>query len=253
VPWDVGGLEYVPTAPPINQMVLALPFDEGSGTTATDVSGQKNNATLAAGANWDNTGRYGKAIILDGTGYLNIPPAASLALAPAMTLEMWVYPTVAATSFAAVIFHQRYFLYAASETGYCPTPAFAPVGGYNTTVDNFICATSLPPVNQWSHLAVTYDGLTTNFYLNGNLVASQTSTAPMVQASANVTIGASDFGEYFTGKIDEARVYNYSRTPAQIVSDMNTPLIGAPGKYVEIAAPASVEISASASLEIGAD
>jgi hypothetical protein len=75
----------------------------------------------------------------------------------------------------------------------------------------------------------------------------------MTQASYPVTIAASDFGENFVGKIDEPRIYNYARTPAQIVSDMNTPLIGGPGKYVDIAAPASVEISASASLEISAD
>jgi hypothetical protein len=75
----------------------------------------------------------------------------------------------------------------------------------------------------------------------------------MTPTSANVTIGASQFGENFVGKIDEPRIYNYARSPTQIVSDMNTPLIGGPGKYVEIAAPASVEISSASSIEISAD
>jgi hypothetical protein len=69
-----------------------------------------------------------------------------------------------------------------------------------------------------------------------------------------VTIGKSaNETEFFIGKIDEPRIYNYARSPAQIVSDMNTPLIGGPGKVVEIAAPASVEISSAASIEISAD
>jgi hypothetical protein len=252
-PFDLGAYEYTITPPPVNQLVLALPLDEGSGTIATDVSGQKNNANLASGATWDNSGKYGKAIAFDGTGYLTVPAASTLALAPSMTLEAWVYPTTAASGFSAILSHDRYFLYAATDATYCPSPALAPLGGYHTTVDSYICATSLPPINQWSYLAVTHDGTTLTFYLNGAVVASQLATDPMTQASYPVTIAASDFGENFVGKIDEPRIYNYARTPAQIVSDMNTPLIGAPGKYVEIAAPASVEISASASIEIGAD
>jgi hypothetical protein len=91
------------------------------------------------------------------------------------------------------------------------------------------------------------------FFLNGNPISSRPSSDPMVPSTAGLTVGASIYGEYFIGKIDEPRVYNYARTPAQIMSDMNTPLIGAPGKVVEIAAPASVEISSASSLEISAD
>jgi hypothetical protein len=218
------------------------------------VSGQKNNATLNGGATWDFSGKYGKAIMFDGTGYLNIPASASLALAPAMTLEAWVYPTTTITTFSTVIFQDRYYLYSASDPGYCPTPASGSGGGYSAaTAENYICATVVPPINQWSHLAITQDGLNMVFYLDGKPVSTKTSTDPMVPASANVTLGASAFGEYFTGKIDEVRVYNYARTPAQVVSDMNTSLIGAPGKLVDIAAPSSVEISSAASIEISAD
>jgi len=252
--YEIGAYEYViGTPPPVNQLVLALPLDEGGGTIAVDVSGQKNNATLVGGATWDNTGVYGKAIAFDGTGYLNIPASKTLALAPAMTLEAWIYPTAAFTQFATVIRQDRYFLYAASDAGYCPSVAMAPLGGYSTTVINVICGTSIPPLNQWSHLAVTHDGLTLTFYLNGNIIASQTSTDPMVPTSYPMTIGASQFGEYFTGKIDQPMVWTYARTRPQILSDMSTSLIGAPGKSVEVAAPASLEISASLSLEISAD
>lgn len=251
--YDIGAYEFaVPVAPPTPQLVLALPLDEGTGSTATDVSGQKNNATLVGGATWDNAGKYGKAIALDGTGYLNVPSSASLALAPAMTLEAWIYPT-ALSGFVTVIRQDRYFLYAGSDPGYCPAVASAPIGGYSTPDNQYICGTSIPPLNQWSHLTVTYDGSSITFYLDGNIVASQPSTPAMVSASANVTIGASAFGENFIGRIDEPRIYNYARSPTQIVSDMNTPLIGPPAKVVEIAAPASVEISSAASIEISAD
>jgi Concanavalin A-like lectin/glucanases superfamily/Right handed beta helix region len=254
-PYDIGAYKYAPAIiePPVEQRVVALPLDEGTGSTAADISGQKNNATLVGGATWDNDGRFGKAVALDGTGYLNIPASSSLALAPGMSLESWIYPTTALSGFSTVIRHDRYFLYAASGTGYCPAPALAPLGGYSSEANNIICATSSPPLNTWSHLAVTYDGTTMTFYLNGNIVASTISTAPMVPSSFPLTIGASQYGENFIGKIDQPMVYNYSRTPQQIVSDMNTSLIVPPGKYVEISAPTSVEISAASTLEIGAD
>lgn len=255
-PCDVGAYKYIAPVvgpPPVDQLVVALPLDEGTGSIAVDISGQKNNAALVGGATWDNGGRFGKAVMLDGTGYLNVPASSSLALAPGMTLESWIFPTVTPTGFTTVIAQERYFLYASSDPGYCSAAVGAPIGGYTTAADNFICATSLPPPNDWSHLAVTYNGATIIFYLNGIVVASQNSADPMVPASANLTIGASQFGENFIGRIDQPMVYNYPRTQQQIVSDMNTSLIAPPGKYVEIAAPTSVEISAASTLEIAAD
>jgi hypothetical protein len=251
--WDIGAYEYtadIPASQP-PQLVVALPLDEGTGTIASDVSGQKNNANFVGGVTWDNAGKYGKAVALDGTGYLNIPASTSMAIAPAMTLEAWIYPTASPSGFSAIIVQDRYYLYASSDAGVCPTP-LAPIGGYSTTVGHYLCATSLPPQGQWSYLTVTHDGTTTTFYLNGNVIASQISTDPMIPTTYPMTIGASSFGEYFIGKIDEPRVYTYARNPAQILSDMNTPLIGPPGKLVEIAAPASVEISSASSLEISA-
>jgi hypothetical protein len=36
--------------------------------------------------------------------------------------------------------------------------------------------------------------------------------------------GNNVWGEYFTGRIDEIRIYNRALTQAQIQNDMNTPL-----------------------------
>ena len=36
--------------------------------------------------------------------------------------------------------------------------------------------------------------------------------------------GDSIYGQYFQGTIDEVRVYNVALTPAQIQTDMNTPI-----------------------------
>ena len=61
-------------------LVAAYGFDEGSGTTVSDASGNGNNGTLA-NTTWAATGKYGKALQFNGTSALvTIPDAASLHL-----------------------------------------------------------------------------------------------------------------------------------------------------------------------------
>ncbi len=74
-------------------LVAAYGFDEGSGTTVADTSGNGNNGTVA-NTTWAATGKYGKALSFNGTNALvTIPDAATLHLSTAMTLEAWVNPT----------------------------------------------------------------------------------------------------------------------------------------------------------------
>ena len=54
-------------------LVVQWKFDEGSGTTAYDSSGNGYDGTLEGGATWAD-GRFGGGIELDGTsGYVSVP------------------------------------------------------------------------------------------------------------------------------------------------------------------------------------
>jgi hypothetical protein len=61
-------------------------------------------------------------------------------------------------------------------------------------------------------------------YLNGAQVASKPATGSL-QVNANpLRIGGNTYGgEFFQGRIDEVRIYNYPLTQAQIQGDMVTP------------------------------
>ena len=73
-------------------LVAAYSFDEGSGTTVFDASGNGNNGTIG-GATWTTSGKYGNALVFDGVSALvTINNSASLQLSTAMTLEAWVNP-----------------------------------------------------------------------------------------------------------------------------------------------------------------
>ena len=73
-------------------------------------------------------------------------------------------------------------------------------------------------------LAMTYDGANRRLYVNGVQVASDAKTG-LIQVTSNpLSIGGTAvYGEYFTGRIDDVRVYSRALSAAEIQADMATP------------------------------
>ncbi len=75
------------------------------------------------------------------------------------------------------------------------------------------------------HLAATYDGATQRLYVNGVQVSSRAQTGAMTTSASPLRIGGNGvWGEFFQGRIDEVRMYNRALSPAEIQTDMNTPV-----------------------------
>lgn len=83
-------------------------------------------------------------------------------------------------------------------------------------------------LNIWQHVAATYDGSYLRLYVNGIITDSSSVVVSSISnAAANLTIG--DYaggGRYFSGGIDEVRVWSVARTKAQINADMNNEICG---------------------------
>jgi AraC-like DNA-binding protein len=76
-------------------------------------------------------------------------------------------------------------------------------------------------MNQWSHIAGTYDGEFIKFYLNGELVDSKPTSGVINwdHRPSHLHIGAfKDFNEVhlFDGQIDEVRIWNATRSASEI-------------------------------------
>ncbi len=209
---------------PTSGLVAAYGFNEGSGTTVTDVSGNGNNGTIS-GATWVTSGMYGGALSFNGTNsWVTIPDTASLDLTTGMTVEAWVDPSsVSAAGAIAVKERPGGLSYALYSSGAANQP---PSGSINTGASNAnAIGTSPLPLNTWSYLATTYDGTKLSLYVNGALVSTQAATGSIVEQGGVLRLGGdSVFGEYFNGLIDEVRVYNLALTASQIQTDMNTPV-----------------------------
>ena len=80
----------------------------------------------------------------------------------------------------------------------------------------WLVCTAIPSANVWHHLAYTYDGTTHILYIDGVEQATSTSVG-QTGTVTSVQIGAaSNYSEYFNGRIDEVRIYNTALTAAQI-------------------------------------
>ena len=79
-------------------------FNEASGTSATDSSGNNNTATLVNGVA-RTTGNYGGGLTFDGVNdYLTIPNSPSLNISgTGLTLSMWINPQALAGSYSVVL------------------------------------------------------------------------------------------------------------------------------------------------------
>ncbi|MFI6505444.1 LamG-like jellyroll fold domain-containing protein [Nonomuraea typhae] len=213
------------TAPPaIPGLVAAYGMEEGSGTIVGDSSGQ-NNIGTTTDSTWAVAGRHGKALSFNGaSSWVTVPHAPSLRLTNTLTLSAWVRPSTVDDLWRAVLMKERssgggYGLYASTEYS-------APAGWLETSVEGGGLTGNDPlPLNQWTHLATTYDGSTFRLYINGAQVAQAPLTGEVRDDGGSMRIGGNAFwGEFYSGLIDEVRVYDRVQTAAEIQADMNKPV-----------------------------
>jgi uncharacterized delta-60 repeat protein len=96
-------------------------------------------------------------------------------------------------------------------------------GGAVITVPNVLVP------NQWQHVAFTYDEISkvVRLYRNGLEIGSATYTGGLRTMTAPHTIGSNSTGtEAMNAIIDEVRLWNTTRTAAQLLNNMNTCLNG---------------------------
>ncbi|WP_372663714.1 LamG-like jellyroll fold domain-containing protein [Cohnella sp.] len=203
--------------------IAELPFNETSGTTATDVSGNGWNGTLTGSATWV-TGNSGNAVDLNGTnGYVALP-AGVVSGADTTTIAAWV-------NLDTVSNWSRIFDIGSGTSKYMfLTPKSGATGNIrfeikNGSAVNSVDATAAFAAGGWHHVAVTLDGATGTIYVDGQKVGSGGVNIRPSQLGVTTQnwIGRSQWSvdPYLDGRVDEFRIYNRALSAEEVSLVMN--------------------------------
>lgn len=202
-------------------------MDEKSGTVAHDTSGNGNDGTIY-NSTWTQ-GKFGSGLNFAGTSdnYVEAANTAALSLSSVGTVEAWFKAnsfTCDGSSWCEIVSKcddnidsNGYILLTGGGT-LCTELA-------NGSNHQEVCGDTDLSTGRWYHGAITWDSTTVKIYVDGKL-DNGSGTAQTIVPVSNVTtlrIGRSPTWNsgYWNGQIDQVRVYNYVRTPAQIAWDYN--------------------------------
>ena len=229
-------------------LVLYIPFDEGKGKIAEDISGFKNHGKLEGNWKWDE-GKFGKAIrfSINDPGMVRTPAHKIFLFegGDEITIMAWVSMDVARPGARGILYNSPNGIKAnyaiRLET---VDPSFF----YRDQQDvNFHRVTGIwdsVPIDTWTHIAATNtfgDPDAMKIYLNGKNQKSSRDgginkgheakdwskgdgSKPPLPARGPITIGGyGAFAQPFQGAIDEVMIWKVAFTEAEIQEIMLAP------------------------------
>jgi len=185
-------------------------FNEGQGTVAADNSGNGRQAKIH-GAQWVEQGD-GFAIRLDGVDdYIDCSAAKSIPITGPVSVEAWIKPLSKAAGLSALMGQD---LHSYLLSFYAIDEVFWYIGGGDNNVRGKLI------LNDWNHVAATFDGARINLWINGQLVASQQSKYQEINQREKLVLGTQGQPHLprFKGLLDNVRLYNRALTEQEVVA-----------------------------------
>ncbi len=197
-------------------LVAYYPFN---GNT-NDESGNNNNGVANGGVlTADKNGNANKAFQFNGSNFIKVTNSPSLSgISTTFSISAWIYnaqPEVYVVCKSAYNGPDMQFrLYA--DPGGVHFANFNKAADFNNTLN---------PVNSWKHIVITSDGNLAKCYVNGVLVNTTSfHNDPSVgNNSTEMYLGADPHNatEFFTGKLDEIRIYCRVLSDAEVLQLYN--------------------------------
>ncbi len=202
-----------------NGLVGYWNLDEGTGTTALDLSGNGNGGTLVNGPTWVS-GKIGNGLSFNGTNnYVNITNSTNFNFGTGnFTVSFWASSNVYKTMSGII----SKGLYWNSGLGWTITDVSSPTyiffNTYDGTTQKYI--QSSLSIYPWTYItAIKRDG-NIEFWVNGTMMSTNSAPSNTLDNSSSLTIGSGPSG-YWNGLIDDVRIYNRSLSVAETQSLYN--------------------------------
>ena len=186
-------------------------FDEGSGTTAYDLTENNNDGTLKS-----------SALDFDGVNdHVDMGNDTSLKITGDITIEAWVKPDSLAAD------NRVFANFDYMDNGYAMniySDGRFYFGSWQAATEQATrSSVGAVTVGNWNHLVVTRSGTVAKTYRNGVDVTTTSGThIDPLPSTVNAMIGNDDVGSWpFNGSIDEVRVYNTALSAEEIARHYN--------------------------------
>ena len=190
--------------------------DDISDGIALDISPNNLNASCAD-ANcpvFVGAGKFQGAYSFDGIfDYLSVPNNAALNPTTAITLSAWINPI----NFTG----NRRIIQKGDTDNQYRLLAESGVLKFNLTgVTSGSITSALPSLNQWHHIAGTFDGSTIKLYVDGVVVNQKSASGNIAVTTTPLYIGVKKIGapsgDHFRGLIDDVGVWNRALSQTEI-------------------------------------
>lgn len=238
-------------------LYAAWTFDEGTGTSAADVTGNGFDGTVA-GATWSSSGQFSNALDFSedhvDLGTMDIPGSA-------LTIMAWIKPTSTPSDWGRIISKatgtagsDHYWMISHTwATSGRRLRARLKAGG---TTAEFVASSGGIAGDTWQHVAMTYNGTNIYLYQDGTEVGSMAKTGaldsgPTVSAWIGDNPVGGGGGNAYSGLMDDVRIYTQALSQAEIQIAMTNPLSTASATYIlSASAGAHGSISPSGVVEV---
>jgi chitodextrinase len=253
---DTPGSEGIaPSGLSTSGLVVAYAFDEGTGTSAADASGNGHTGTLLNGAGWV-AGHSGSSVNLDGTNdTVSAGNLTDLNGLSAVTVSAWVKGSVGTGSPDAIIVAKD-----AAFALVVGSPAHKAAFGVKSgsTWYGLVSSTSSVDDGAYHFLSGVYDGTSLKIFVDGVQQRTQSVGAHVLNSpSTALLIGSctggpdcSKSGEMWRGSVDDVRVYNRALSQTEIQTDRDNPVSMAPPDTTPPSTPTNVSGVAASSTQI---
>jgi hypothetical protein len=211
-------------------------FDEGSGTTAFDSTGNGNDGIFVGDPKWV-PGRLGGALEFDGDDYLNCGNGPSLQIQDAITIAFWFKVEAFQTTWEA-FFSKGDNSYRTSRGGGDGDATHFGLSGTSVGDGNgHFNGTVIITGGDWRHFAGTYDGTEGRIYIDGVLDVTSPGTGQINISTYELWIGTNsqNTGRLLHGLMDDVRIYSRALTEYEIQEVM----IGMPPELASNPSPAN--------------
>jgi hypothetical protein len=218
-----------------------LRFDEASGTTAADLTGNGNTGTYTGAFTLGAPGAIpscpgSTAVTLDGnSGWVDLGDKFGFTGAAPFSLELWINASTINAEFRGLLTkhstpatgREGYDLFSVDgvqyrtalgferyQAGVWQTAGIAPAAADGG-------AALAPIVGTWMHIVAVFDGTNEFLYTNGALVAGPIASPQVIQTQGGCSFAVGKLacdatGGNFAGTVDEVAVYGTALSAAQV-------------------------------------